>query len=57
MRFLAKIRNTRKTGCPASSGIKPSVFIPVPQSSEPGKKFLLYSSYLDVQEHCFMWLQ
>lgn len=35
MRFLAKIRNTRKTACPVSNGMKPSVFIPVPQSREP----------------------
>lgn len=35
MRLLAKIRNTRKTTCPVSSGMKPSVFIPVPQPGGP----------------------
>lgn len=38
MSFLTKI-NTRKTTCPVSSGMKPSVFIPLPQPGGLGRHY------------------
>lgn len=53
MRFLAKV-NTRKTTCQVSSGMNPSVFIPVPQPDESLETSLVYSSHLDVLKQCFV---